>query len=102
MLIYQCDNCTADLKVPQIVGNEFAYIKAGFGSLVVPIGDKRDLCRTCMKVAEDAHQAAQRECMASASIMKQAAVAGALGEPVRPFSSTFSAVGVVRRMLNLK
>lgn len=102
MLIYRCDNCGQEHRVNQTVGNEFAYIKAGFGSLAVPVGDKTDLCRTCMKVAEGAHRAAERECMASAGIMKQAAVAGALGQPLRDFDTTFSAVGVVKRLLRLR
>jgi len=101
MLIYRCDNCSQEHRVNQIVGKEYAYHDAGFGSLAVPIGDKIDLCRTCMKVANDAHNAAQRECMTSAGIMRQAAVAKALGQPVRDFDSTFSAVGVVKRLLRL-
>lgn len=79
MLIYRCDNCGQEHRVSQIVGNEFSYIKVKFGSLAVPVGDKIDLCGGCMKVADDAHQAAQRQCMTSAGIMKQRAVGDALG-----------------------
>lgn len=80
VLIYCCDNCGFEHKATQIAGQEFAYLDAGFGTLATPVGDKRDLCRSCMKAAENAHAAAIRECRASASIMRQRAIGNALGD----------------------
>lgn len=60
-LQYTCDNCGMTTTVKKIVGNEFEYLKHGYGSLAAPVGDKNDLCKPCMKSAADAFNNARKQ-----------------------------------------
>lgn len=52
-IIWRCDRCGLEKRGEQIVGHEFDY-SPEFASLIVPIHHMRDLCKSCMKIANDA------------------------------------------------
>lgn len=73
MIMWKCDRCGLAQTGDQIVGHEFDYSKQ-FESLRIAVDGMRDLCKPCMKIANDAainslHDQAR---------IKEAAVADAL------------------------
>ena len=53
MIMWRCDRCGHYKQMDQIVGKEFEYV-GEFMSLAVPIGKYRDLCKSCMGIAQKA------------------------------------------------
>jgi|GEM_PF-6233025 len=90
MLIYRCDSCGQEAQIDKIVGNEFEYLKHGYGSLAFEAEGKRDLCRSCMKVAERAYQSAHRQHLDRVDQFTKRAVASALSL-FKPTKETTSA-----------
>ena len=61
MITWKCDQCGYEESKQPIIGSEFDYHKFGFGSLAVGVDGKQDLCKPCMKKAQDAFLKFDRE-----------------------------------------
>lgn len=59
-IIWRCDRCGLEKRGKQIVGHEFDY-SPEFSTLAVPVHHLTDLCKSCMKVAQDAALDAKRK-----------------------------------------
>lgn len=99
MLIYRCDNCGREAQLPRIVGNEFAASKHGFGTLAVPAGKARDLCKVCMAKAEGAFNSVPDDTFARRNMAVAAAMDG--GRIVRERESK-SILNAVLQKLGLR
>lgn len=56
MITWRCDKCGHEATSKQIVGHEFKYCDHGFSTLAVPVGNVRDLCKSCMALVVKAER----------------------------------------------